>query len=74
MKRVQFQQERLPPASSAAMSVEPLPPNRSRTCSPGFDEYSIARAANSTGISVRWIMLCGLTFLTAHRSVALLGP
>ena len=28
------------PVCSAAISVEPLPPNRSRTFSPGRDEYS----------------------------------
>ena len=34
----------------------------------------MARTASSTGFSVRWTMLCGLTFFTCHRSVALLGP
>ncbi len=34
----------------------------------------MARAASSTGFSVKWIIDCGLTFLTLHTSVALLGP
>jgi len=34
------------------MSVEPLPPNRSSTFSPGCDEYWSARTASSTGFSV----------------------
>ena len=38
------------------------------------DEYCIARTANSTGFSVKWTILLGLTFLTCHRSVALFGP
>lgn len=63
----------LRPVCSAAINVEPLPPKRSRTFSPGLDEYSIARDANSTGFSVRWIIDCGLTFLTDQTSVALLG-
>jgi hypothetical protein len=62
------------PVCSAAMSVEPLPPKRSSTFSPGRDEYCIARTASSTGFSVRWTMLCGFTFLTCQRSVALFGP
>ena len=62
------------PVCSAAVSVEPLPPNRSSTFSPGLEEYSIALAASSTGFSVRWIIACELTFLTARRSVALRGP
>ena len=37
-------------------------------------EYVMARSASSTGFSVRWIMACGFTFLTCHRSVALFGP
>ena len=64
----------LRPVCSAAMSVEPEPPKRSSTCSPGRDEYCMARTASSTGFSVRWTMLCGLTFFTCQRSVALLGP
>jgi len=62
------------PVGSAAIRVEPLPPNRSNTFSPGRDEYCRARMASSTGFSVRWIMFCGLTFLIDQTSVALLGP
>src|SRR5207248_8016419 len=62
------------PVCSAAIKVEPLPPNRSRTFSPLREEYCIARAASSTGFSVRWTIDCGLTFLTLQTSVALLGP
>jgi len=64
----------LRPVCSAPMSVEPLPPKRSRTFSPGREEYCIARTASSTGFSVRWIMLCGLTFFTDQTSVAFVGP
>ena len=46
----------------------------SRTFSPVRDEYVIARTASWTGFSVKWTMLCGLTFLTCHKSVTLLGP
>ena len=44
----------LRPVCSQAISVEPLPPNRSRTFSPVSDEYWIARTASSTGFSVKW--------------------
>ena len=40
------------PACSQAISVEPLPPNRSRTFSPALLECWIARRASSTGFSV----------------------
>src|SRR5690349_20844840 len=55
--------------------LEPLPPNRSSTStfSPGRDEYSMSRAASSTGFSVKWIMRWELTFLTFQRP-ALRGP
>lgn len=46
----------LRPVCSAAISVEPLSPNRSSTFSPGREEYCIARAASSTGFSVLWLM------------------
>jgi hypothetical protein len=62
------------PVRSAAIKVEPLPPNRSRMFSPGLLEYSSARPARPTGFSVKWIMCCGVTFLMLHRSVALFGP
>ena len=62
------------PDCSAAISVEPDPPNRSSTRSPGLDEYCRARTASSTGFSVRWIIDCGLTFFTCQRSGMLLGP
>src|SRR5262249_21915293 len=39
----------LRPVCSAAISVEPDPPNRSSTFSPARDEYCIARTASSTG-------------------------
>ena len=35
---------------------------------------AMARAASSTGFSVRWTIDCGLTFLTAQRSGTLVGP
>src|SRR5262249_50090079 len=41
------------PVCSAAINVEPLPPNRSRTCSLGRDEYCMARTPSSTGFSVK---------------------
>ncbi len=41
------------PVCYAPMTVDPLPPNKSRTFSPGFDEYYIARMASSTRFSVR---------------------
>src|SRR5262249_50295933 len=56
---------------SAAAIVLPEPPKRSSTFSPGRLEYWMARAASSTGFSVKWIIDCGLTFLTSHKSVAL---
>jgi RNA polymerase sigma factor (sigma-70 family) len=34
----------------------------------------MARTANSTGFSVKWVKLCGFTFLTHRTSVALVGP
>ena len=71
--RVEFHQERPRPVCSAAISVDRCRrtgPARSRP----RDEYCIARMANSTGFSVRWTMLCGLTFLTRHTSTALVGP
>ena len=46
----------LRPFCSAPINVDPLPPNRSRTFSPGREEYCIARTANSTGFSVLWLM------------------
>ena len=41
------------PVCSQPISVEPDPPNRSRTFSPSRLEYWIARTASSTGFSVR---------------------
>ncbi len=62
------------PVCSAAIKVLPDPPKRSRTFSPASEEYCIARTANSTGFSVKWTILCGLTFLTDHTSYTLAGP
>ena len=39
------------------------PPNRSRTFSPGLDEYWIARTANSAGLPVKCSSCCGVIFL-----------
>ena len=57
-----------------AVLPEPLPPKRSSTFSPARDQYWMARTASSTGFSVKWIIDCGLTFLTDQTSGALLGP
>ena len=62
------------PSCSQAMSVEPEPPKRSSTFSPVLEEYCSARAANSTGFSVRWTIFCGVTFFTTQRSGTLAGP
>ena len=42
--------------------------------SPPSQLYSMARRASSTGFSVRWTILLGLTFLTGHTSGTLGGP
>jgi hypothetical protein len=34
----------------------------------------VGEQASSTGFSVKWIMLWGLTFLMCQRSIALFGP
>ena len=44
--------------------LTPIPRTRSRTFSPRFEEYSMARVASSTGFSVKWTDCCELTFLT----------
>jgi hypothetical protein len=62
------------PVWSAAINVEPDPPKRSSTFSPGRDEYRIARPASSVGFSVRWIIDCGLIFLIVQTSPTLGGP
>jgi hypothetical protein len=36
--------------------------------------YRIARAASSTGFSVRWTMAVWFSFFTDHTSTALFGP
>ena len=41
------------PVCCAAIRVEPDPPKRSKTFSPRFEEYSIARTPSSVGFSVR---------------------
>jgi len=62
------------PVCSHPISVLPLPPNRSRTFSPGRDEYSMARTASSTGFWVMCSICWGLIFFTDHTSGTLLGP
>ena len=55
------------PVISAAMSVLPLPPKRSRTCWPSLDEYSMARLASSTYASAS--IEIGNAFASARRVV-----
>ena len=64
----------LRPVCSAPISVEPLPPNRSRTFSPATVEYCIARTASSAGLAVKCSICCGGIFFTCHRSGTLFGP